>query len=167
VLFRDVIKTPLGAMLLEADDEAVLRFDWGVPAGTEIRPNAVTAAAGEALARYFGGEVTALAAVPVKPQVTAFRHRVLGAMRRIAPGQVITYGELGEWAGAKAGSFRAIGGACGTNPIPIIIPCHRVVAAGGRMGGFSSPGGLETKRWLLAHEGWNGFAEPAQGGLPL
>jgi methylated-DNA-[protein]-cysteine S-methyltransferase len=70
-------------------------------------------------------------------------------MQRIPLGETRSYGELAGRVGSVA---RAVGGACGAKPIPIIIPCHRVLASGGRPGGYSGRGGLETKRFLLAHE---------------
>lgn len=84
------------------------------------------------------------------------RHRLAAweAMQRIPAGSTRTYGELARELGSSA---RAVGGACGANPIPLVVPCHRVIAAGGRLGGFmgASGGGFERsiKRWLLAHEG--------------
>jgi methylated-DNA-[protein]-cysteine S-methyltransferase len=92
--------------------------------------------------------------VPVKLSGTVHQIRVWEEMRKIPSGKTWTYGELA----ARVGSIpRAVGTACGTNPVPIIIPCHRVIAAGGRLGGFmGSPDGsfeLGIKRWLLAHEG--------------
>lgn len=84
------------------------------------------------------------------------RHRlaVWEAMQRIPPGRTRSYGELADELGS---SPRAVGGACGANPIPVVVPCHRVIAAGGRIGGFmgAASEGFERgiKRWLLAHEG--------------
>ena len=82
--------------------------------------------------------------------LTPFRRRVLVALRRVPRGRTITYGELARRAGCPGGA-RAVGGAVGANPLPVIIPCHRVIAAGGRPGGFGL--GLPLKRRLLALEG--------------
>jgi methylated-DNA-[protein]-cysteine S-methyltransferase len=89
----------------------------------------------------------------LRPDGTPFQQRAWQAMRDIPLGTVATYGELAAKLGSAA---RAVGGACGANPIPVIIPCHRVVASGHRMGGFmghvdGDP--IAIKRWLLAHEG--------------
>lgn len=84
--------------------------------------------------------------------VPEFRRRVYEAARSVRPGQTITYGELAERAGAP-GAARAVGGAMAANPVPILVPCHRVLAAGGRPGGFSAPGGLDSKARLLGIEG--------------
>jgi O-6-methylguanine DNA methyltransferase len=79
-----------------------------------------------------------------------FQRRVWRALRRIPPGRTATYGQIAQAIGHPR-AVRAVGGACGANPIPVLIPCHRVVAAGGGLGGFS--GGLAWKRLLLAREG--------------
>lgn len=84
-------------------------------------------------------------------QGTDFQHRVWRALLAIPWGHVVTYGELAQKMGLPVGASRAIGQANAANPLPVIIPCHRVVAAGGRLGGYS--GGLETKRFLLQREG--------------
>jgi methylated-DNA-[protein]-cysteine S-methyltransferase len=81
-----------------------------------------------------------------------FHKRVYREARRIRPGKTVSYGELAARLGARP-LARAVGQALGSNPYPIVVPCHRVLAAGGRMGGFSAPGGVETKLRLLALEG--------------
>lgn len=84
--------------------------------------------------------------------VPPFAQQVYNITRRIPAGRTMTYGELAQ-AMDRPGAARAVGQALGRNPIPVIIPCHRVLAAGGKAGGFSAPGGLVTKAWLLALEG--------------
>lgn len=84
--------------------------------------------------------------------VPSFAQQVYNATRKIPAGQTMTYGELAK-AMARPGAARAVGQALGRNQIPLIIPCHRVLAAGGKAGGFSAPGGLVTKARLLALEG--------------
>jgi O-6-methylguanine DNA methyltransferase len=81
---------------------------------------------------------------------TVFQRRVWNQLRKLKPGQTSSYGELARRVG-QAGAARAIGGACGANPIPVLVPCHRVLAANGSLGGFS--GGLNWKRLLLEREG--------------
>jgi methylated-DNA-[protein]-cysteine S-methyltransferase len=103
------------------------------------------------LEAYFAGELTRFALAVDLRQVTPFTQKVLRAARAIEFGQVTSYGRLATRIGSP-GASRAVGGALGRNPIPIIIPCHRVLAAGGRLGGFT--GGLGTKRTLLRHEGY-------------
>lgn len=84
--------------------------------------------------------------------VPEFDRRVYAASRDIAPGSTLTYGEVAVRIG-EPGSARAVGAALGRNPFPIIVPCHRVLAAGGKAGGFSAPGGVTTKLRLLEIEG--------------
>jgi O-6-methylguanine DNA methyltransferase len=81
---------------------------------------------------------------------TPFQRRVWEALRQLPPGQTRSYGEIARVLG-RPQAARAVGGACGANPVPVLVPCHRVLASGGRLGGFS--GGLKWKRLLLAREG--------------
>lgn len=87
--------------------------------------------------------------LPLAPIGTAFRQRVWAAMCAIPPGETRSYGDVARTLGSAA---RAVGQACGANPIPILIPCHRIVGAEGRMGGYSGGDGPATKRVLLALE---------------
>ena len=90
--------------------------------------------------------------VPLAPRGSAFQHRVWDAIRAIAPGETRTYGDLAQRVQSAA---RAVGQACGANPIALIVPCHRVVAGRGALGGFmhhADGDPLAIKRWLLAHE---------------
>ena len=86
-------------------------------------------------------------------RVTEFQSRVLRAVLAVKPGRTATYGDLARAIGAKPGAARAIGGAVGANPWPLLIPCHRILGAGGKLTGYSAPGGLATKASLLALEG--------------
>ena len=105
------------------------------------------------LQRYFRGEREDFEGVPLDLSgVSESRRTLYGALRRIGWGETTTYGGLAEMLGAP-GAAQAVGRAMGANPIPVIIPCHRVLAAGGRMGGFSAPGGTVTKQRLLELEG--------------
>jgi len=98
------------------------------------------------------GEAASLSGVPVDwTRVNAFERRVYEATRRLGPGQTSTYGELARELG-EPGAARAVGTALGRNPWPLVVPCHRVLAAGGKLGGFSAPGGVATKERLLAIE---------------
>jgi methylated-DNA-[protein]-cysteine S-methyltransferase len=95
-----------------------------------------------------------------------FDRRVYDVARGIAPGRTMTYGEVGAAIGDIAesggtGDARAVGQALGRNPVPLIVPCHRVLAAGGRVGGFSAPGGVTTKLRLLALEDATHAGQPA------
>jgi methylated-DNA-[protein]-cysteine S-methyltransferase len=89
-----------------------------------------------------------------------FRRRVYAATREVGPGQIATYGEIARTAGAP-GAARAVGAALGQNPYPVVVPCHRVLAADGSLHGFSAPGGITTKRQMLEIEGAPGFTQEA------
>lgn len=107
----------------------------------------------DAVVGLMSGERTDLAFVPVDMDgLPEFHQRVYEVARTIPPGATMTYGEIAARLG-DPGSARAVGQALGRNPIPVIVPCHRVLAAGGRRGGFSAPGGTATKLHLLAIEG--------------
>jgi O-6-methylguanine DNA methyltransferase len=103
----------------------------------------------DVLVAYFAGEVDALDTLAVAPRGTVFKQLVWKALREVPAGTTVSYGELAARVGAP-GAARAVGTANATNPICLIIPCHRVIRTGGALGGYGF--GLERKRWLLAHE---------------
>jgi methylated-DNA-[protein]-cysteine S-methyltransferase len=109
----------------------------------------------EAIARakaLLAGEAVRFDDLPLDlDAVGPFDRAVYAVISELPPGQTMTYGEIASRLGGP-GAARAVGRALGENPIPLIVPCHRVLAAGGRAGGFSAPGGLATKRKLLAIE---------------
>jgi methylated-DNA-[protein]-cysteine S-methyltransferase len=121
------------------------------------KPGAATAdvrAAMAAAQRYFAGAKTDFADLKIDlGEQTAFFEQVYAAARRIGWGHTTTYGALAQELGAGPEAARDVGQAMAKNPVPLIIPCHRVMAAGGRLGGFSAPGGASTKRRMLALEG--------------
>lgn len=100
------------------------------------------------LRAYFAGELTEFS-LPLRLAGSPFRRRVWEALRRVPYGAVVTYGELASLVG-RPGAARAVGMAVGRNPIGIIVPCHRVIGAGGALTGYG--GGVDRKRWLLALE---------------
>jgi methylated-DNA-[protein]-cysteine S-methyltransferase len=102
------------------------------------------------LRRYFEGDVHAIDEVAVELNGTAFQKEVWTALRRISAGTTISYSTLAARIGQKA-AVRAVGAANGANPVAIVVPCHRVIGADGSLTGYG--GGLDRKRWLLAHEG--------------
>jgi methylated-DNA-[protein]-cysteine S-methyltransferase len=105
-----------------------------------------------ALRIYLGGADPDFDRLPIAPAgATGFRAEVWAAMREIARGKVRTYGDLAEAIG-RPGAARAVGGACAANPVPLLTPCHRVVAANRRIGGYSAAGGVEVKARLLSWE---------------
>ncbi|HYH22590.1 MAG TPA: methylated-DNA--[protein]-cysteine S-methyltransferase [Azospirillum sp.] len=140
------IDSPLGPLLLRSAGGALTSLDWA--AGPPDDPDDVLCEAARQLADYFAGRRTTFN-LPLRPVGSPFQQRVWAAMGEIAYARTATYGDLAHRLGTAA---RAVGGACGRNPLPIIIPCHRVVGGQGKPGGYSGLGGLETKSWLLAHE---------------
>jgi methylated-DNA-[protein]-cysteine S-methyltransferase len=118
-------------------------------AGDPLVP-APCAEAVSALERYFAGEIDATTDLPADPGGTPFQARVWRALRDIPPGRTWSYRDLAAAIGEPAAT-RAVGAANGQNPIPLVIPCHRVIGADGRLVGYG--GGLERKAWLLRHEG--------------
>jgi len=100
--------------------------------------------------RYFSGDTGALDAIPAEMNGTPFQKTVWQALRRIPAGTTISYAELARRIG-QPGSVRAVGSANGANPVAVIVPCHRVIGSDGSLTGYG--GGLDRKRWLLAHEG--------------
>lgn len=116
----------------------------------ELAEEADPAGAASALARYFAGEPHAIDSLPCDPGGTPFQREVWHALRTIGPGHTASYGDVARAIG-RPDAVRAVGLASGANPIPIVIPCHRVVGADGTLVGYG--GGLATKEWLLAHEG--------------
>jgi len=145
-----VVDTPVGRLGVVEEDGAITRIDWnaarrGVPSG--LLQNAARQLAG-----YFAGELEDFD-LPLRVAGSGFQRSVCAAMLAIPFGETRTYGEIASIVGGVA---QAVGNACGANPIPVIIPCHRVLGAGG-LGGFSGAGGVETKVWLLRHEGAAGL----------
>jgi methylated-DNA-[protein]-cysteine S-methyltransferase len=102
-----------------------------------------------ALAEYFAGDVRAVERLEVDPDGTEFQRRVWAALRRIPAGETTSYGAIARELAMPTAS-RAVGAANGANPIWIVVPCHRVIGASGALTGYA--GGLDVKRWLLAHE---------------
>jgi methylated-DNA-[protein]-cysteine S-methyltransferase len=148
--------TPLGGLSLffTASGLAALNYPgegaWAAAASAPTAPAAWLELIKKELADYFRGLPTSFSALPLDPRGTPFQLRVWQELRKIPYGATISYKELAARAGSPRG-FRAVGQANGANPIPIIIPCHRVINTDGSLGGYSS--GLERKRWLLRHEG--------------
>jgi methylated-DNA-[protein]-cysteine S-methyltransferase len=145
------VSTPVGRLALEADHNAVTGVRWASRAERVRRetPDRVLEEAARQLDRYFAGKLKAFD-LPLSARGTDFQKRVWTMMRAIPYGETATYGGM---AMALDSGPRAIGMACARNPIPIIVPCHRVLGSGGTEGGFSGGRGLATKRQLLALEG--------------
>lgn len=143
-----------GVHLPEADERRTrTRVARSAPQARELPPPPVVAAAIERIVSLLDGEPDDLAGVALDLDgVPAFHRRVYEVARTIPPGATLTYGEVARRVG-EPGAAQAVGQALGHNPCPIVVPCHRVVAAGGRLGGFSAPGGGATKRRMLEIEG--------------
>ena len=125
----------------------LLRLHYGTVA---LRTGATPANVKDRIASYFAGALNALEKLPCATAGTEFQRLVWAALRKIPGGTTLSYGALAERLG-KPGAARAVGLANGANPINIIVPCHRVIGAGGALTGYG--GGLARKQFLLAHEG--------------
>ena len=180
-LYVDRTQTPIGDLMIVADAAGRLRAtDWTMPmrSGRRSPPDPADSAAGEsrlsrqltihyrtkvslvsvknpggvtdALTAYFAGELDAIDTLRVETAGTAFQRTVWSALREIPCGKTISYAALAQRIG-RPSAVRAVGLANGANPISIVVPCHRVIGADGSLTGYG--GGIERKRWLLAHEG--------------
>jgi methylated-DNA-[protein]-cysteine S-methyltransferase len=139
--------SPVGDLTIFDEDGEIVALEWGWGADQSATPLLQKVKA--ALEGYFDGAPLP-AGLPLAPRGTVYRQAVWAALRAIPAGQTCTYKDIARVAG---GSPRSVGGANAANPIPILIPCHRVVATAG-LGGYSGNEGLATKRALLALEGW-------------
>ncbi|WP_245504164.1 methylated-DNA--[protein]-cysteine S-methyltransferase [Lichenihabitans psoromatis] len=160
-LFFDRLASPLGTLLIISDGSALRALDFHDYesrmrrllqrhyGSVELQAGHGTGAIGDALSAYFEGDIRALDTLKVETGGTAFQRQVWAALRGIPPGTTTTYGRLAAALGHPTAS-RAVGLANGANPIAIVVPCHRVVGADGRLTGFG--GGLPRKQWLLTHE---------------
>lgn len=164
--FIDRMPTPVGELVLIGDEQGRMRaLDW---TDHEVRlmkllnthyradrfmlqqqanPGGLT----ELMQRYFTGELAVIDHIPVMTAGTEFQRTVWQQLRQIPCGEIITYGELAKRIGRPTAS-RAVGMANGSNPISIVVPCHRVIGAQGALTGYA--GGVQRKQWLLRHEGY-------------
>lgn len=151
--YAAILAAPFGAVAVRCDADSLLALDFVPPrTGLKSPVNGIASTVTEQLRRYFDDPDWRFD-LPIRPEGTVFRRRVWRQLLDIPSGRVLTYGDLAQRLGTSA---RAVGGACRHNPIPLVIPCHRVVACDG-LGGFAgSTGGtpLYVKRWLLSHEGY-------------
>jgi methylated-DNA-[protein]-cysteine S-methyltransferase len=143
------LHTPVGDITVFEEDGAIVSLDWGWVPNQASSP--ILDRARHQLQAYFDHELTEFD-LPLAPAGTAYRRGVWRALCAIPYGETRSYQDIAIKAG---GSARSVGQANGHNPIPLIIPCHRVVAAT-HIGGYSGGDGLPTKRWLLALENSNG-----------
>ncbi|MGH6959080.1 MAG: methylated-DNA--[protein]-cysteine S-methyltransferase [Dongiaceae bacterium] len=162
-LLIDRIATPIGELVIVADETSRLRaVEWtesdarmrqalrrhygDFTLTTAANPSGLTAA----LRDYFAGDLAAVDGLPVAARGTDFQRAVWQALRQIPCGETISYGTLAQRVGRPT-AVRAVGLANGANPVSIVVPCHRVIGSDGSLTGYG--GGMERKRWLLAHEG--------------
>ncbi len=160
----DTFPTPIGELAIMADADGCLRgLAWGdrleikrrvmdrhYGAGTYVLVQAHDPfGLSTALRRYFAGELHVIDDLPVATLGSEFQRAVWAQLRRIPCGETISYGEMARRVG-DPGASRAVGLANNANPVGIVVPCHRVIGADGRLVGFG--GGMERKRWLLSHE---------------
>ena len=178
-LLIDRINTPIGEMILVADCDGNLRaIDWidheprmhnflrrhYGKEGFKLTPTRNPDGLSRAISNYFAGDLTAIDTLPVKTNGTSFQRQVWHALRQIPLGTTISYGELAKRIGRPT-AVRAVGLANGSNPIGIVVPCHRVIGSNGSLTGYG--GGMERKRWLLEHEspGAPSIAQSAISGM--
>ncbi|MEQ1736333.1 MAG: methylated-DNA--[protein]-cysteine S-methyltransferase [Rhodoglobus sp.] len=155
-VFLRRIDSPIGRIEVSGDDDAITslsieRSGFLPDEGRPERSNALLDRAAVQLGEYFAGARRSFD-LPVRPRGTTFQESVWRELAEIPFGVVLSYGEIGLATG-RATAGRAVGGAVGANPIPIIIPCHRVLGSNGRITGYSGGNGVPTKEWLLDHEG--------------
>jgi methylated-DNA-[protein]-cysteine S-methyltransferase len=161
-LLMDRIGTPIGEMVIVADHGGNLRATFWTDREAHLHsalerqygrctlepasdPHGLT----NAIARYFAGELTAIDSLPVQTGGTAFQREVWRALREISCGTTLSYAKLAQRIG-RPNAVRAVGLANGSNPVGVIVPCHRVIGSDGSLTGYG--GGMERKRWLLEHE---------------
>lgn len=155
------ILSPIGELTLAARRSRLCLLHFGAD-GPDVRRtlqrwyrdlpierDADPAGAATALARYFGGDLTALDAIDVELNGTPFQRRVWDALRSVRAGTTCSYADLARQVNA-ASAVRAVGAANGANPVALVVPCHRVIGTNGSLTGYG--GGLDRKRWLLQHE---------------
>ena len=165
-LLEDKIATPLGPLWVIADEAFNLRaVEWeehsdrmeellnihyraqGFERVSATNPGGLS----DKLAAYFEGDLSIIDTLPTATAGTPFQREVWQALRSIPCGHVMHYGQLAEQLG-RAGAARAVGAANGSNPVSIVVPCHRVIGRNGTMTGYA--GGVQRKEWLLRHEGY-------------
>jgi methylated-DNA-[protein]-cysteine S-methyltransferase len=172
--FHDTMPSPVGPLLLTATDAGLTRVyfekhrhmdpvhpSWRPASAADGAAGVILAEARRQLEAYFAGRLREFD-VPLAARGSPFQEKVWGLLREIPWGRTASYGEIARRIG-DASLSRAVGVANGRNPLSIVVPCHRVIGADGSLTGYG--GGMERKRWLLAHEGALGGAEVLELGL--
>ncbi len=164
-MFQLSMHTPVIDITISELEGSIIALDWGWSPFQQ--PSALLVEAKQQLDAYFDGDLTTFD-LPVNPMGSKHQEKVWRAMCEIPYGKTTTYGEMAKSISSAA---QAVGGACGRNPIPILVPCHRVIGSGNNFGGYSGDGGLYTKRALLVLEGAlsveQGYAMEYSGALDM
>lgn len=150
-VYQAIVAAPGFALGVNGNDDELLGIDFLEPRAEQAGKNLLAKEAVRQLRAYLKDPGFAFG-LPLAPAGTPFQRRVWERISMIPPGRTKSYGELAE---AIHSAPRAVGGACGANPYPLIVPCHRIIAASGALGGFARERGgllLAIKRWLLEHE---------------
>lgn len=176
-LFLDRIDTPIGELVLAADHDGNLRaVDWTDynprmfrllerfygKGGFALEPKQNPGGLSDKIRRYFAGDLAVIDNLPVQTTGTPFQREVWRALREIPHGTTLSYAKLAERIGRPA-AVRAVGLANGSNPVGVIVPCHRVIGTNGSLTGYG--GGMERKRWLLQHEAGDASSNREQPSL--
>lgn len=154
--YKMFYSSPLGDMSLIATDKGLRGiwfenqqyFERGVSELPLLENHPILVQATSMLDTYFAGQAVDVSAMPIDVPATSFQKAVWQILQEIPCGETLTYGQIAQRLGCR--SSQAVGGAVGKNPISVLIPCHRVVGSQGQLTGYA--GGVEKKRWLLAHE---------------
>lgn len=161
-LLTDEVHSPIGTIIIVSDGTSLRALDFDDCEermhellkrryeNASLKRTKNPGGASDAIKRYFEGELDAIEGMKVATHGTQFQELVWKHLRRIPTGKTWSYGELARSVG-KPSASRAVGLANGSNPIAIVVPCHRVIGANGRLTGYA--GGVARKRWLLGHEG--------------
>lgn len=150
--FQAVVSAPVFSLGIRCSDDEILDIEFLEPRA-EVAPKGLLAQEAARQLRAYLRDSRFVFGLPLAPAGTPFQRRVWNGIAAIPAGGTRTYGELAQAIGSGP---RAVGNACGANPFPVVVPCHRVVASGGGLGGFARNRGgflLDVKRWLLRHEG--------------
>lgn len=164
LLLSEILPSPVGAITILTDAGGVLRaleyedyhdrmerlLRLHYPQGWRIEPASTESTAMRALAAYFAGELSAIDTLPTATGGTDFQRAVWAALRAVPAGGTVAYADIAAAIGRPT-AMRAVGMANGSNPIAIVVPCHRIIGRSGMLTGYA--GGLARKQWLLAHEG--------------
>ena len=150
-IYQAIVAAPGFALGIQCNTDEITAIDFLEPRPEQAPETPLAAEAVRQLHAYLTDPSFEFG-LPLRPAGTTFQRRVWAEIVAIPPGQTHTYGQLAK---NLKNAPRAVGQACGANPYPLVVPCHRVIATGGGLGGFNRQGGgflLDVKRWLLTHE---------------